>query len=220
MANKTQNFDLTLPLLDEYYDIEVFNKNFTEIDKYLHIARVNYEAAIKAAQTALDSATNAALSEQNAASSATAAKSWAVGGTGSREGEDTDNAKYYAQTISKNIDAAIEAAESVKQSEESASKSAASALESAERAERAAEGTPDIPGMEAAIKKKINLIVTDVDVPIAQREEQTFYFIVSNTTVSTDSVRAGTNVGLKLVDHPEDADGAQGGPYMRIEAVE
>lgn len=32
-----------------------------------------------------------------AAASAALAQSWAVGGTGSREGEDTDNAKYYAQ---------------------------------------------------------------------------------------------------------------------------
>lgn len=34
---------------------------------------------------------------QAAAASATLSQSWAVGGTGTREGEDTDNAEYYAQ---------------------------------------------------------------------------------------------------------------------------
>lgn len=36
-------------------------------------------------------------SAQAAAASATLAESWAVGGTGSREGEDTNNAKYYCE---------------------------------------------------------------------------------------------------------------------------
>ena len=40
---------------------------------------------------------NALASETNAANSATLAKSWAVGGTGTRTNEDFDNAKYYAQ---------------------------------------------------------------------------------------------------------------------------
>ena len=43
------------------------------------------------------SATSADASEKNAASSSALAKSYAVGGTGTREGEDTDNAKYYAE---------------------------------------------------------------------------------------------------------------------------
>ena len=43
------------------------------------------------------SAKSADASEKNAASSSALAKSYAVGGTGTREGEDTDNAKYYAE---------------------------------------------------------------------------------------------------------------------------
>lgn len=42
------------------------------------------------------SAAAAAASEGNAATHAQTARSWAVGGTGSRPGEDTDNADYYA----------------------------------------------------------------------------------------------------------------------------
>ena len=43
------------------------------------------------------SAKSADASEKNAASSSALAKSYAVGGTGTRDGEDTDNAKYYAE---------------------------------------------------------------------------------------------------------------------------
>lgn len=49
------------------------------------------ETASKASETA------AAESETNAENYADASKSYAVGGTGTREGEDTDNAKYYKE---------------------------------------------------------------------------------------------------------------------------
>lgn len=55
------------------------------------------EAAIDAQDSAVHSAEAAASSETNAASSATEAESYAHGGTGSRPGEDTDNAKYYCE---------------------------------------------------------------------------------------------------------------------------
>lgn len=62
------------------------------------------ESALDAATTAVNAADSASQSEQTAVSSAeiatesaTAAESWAVGGTGSRPGEDTDNAKHYAE---------------------------------------------------------------------------------------------------------------------------
>lgn len=56
------------------------------------------EAARNAAiseQNAANSENEARLSKTDAASSAVLAKSYAVGGTDTREGEDTDNAKYY-----------------------------------------------------------------------------------------------------------------------------
>lgn len=51
----------------------------------------NYLAKIKV------EAAKAETSRADAAASATKAESYAVGGTGSREGEDSDNAKYYYQ---------------------------------------------------------------------------------------------------------------------------
>lgn len=56
------------------------------------------EQAIQQAVTgASASATSASTSATNASNSATEAESYAKGGTGSRQGEDTDNAKYYKE---------------------------------------------------------------------------------------------------------------------------
>lgn len=72
--------------------------------------------------------------EENVKKSATEAKSWAVGGTGSRSGEDADNAKYYSglsQTSRDQAQASAQAAAS------SASQSAASAQDAASSANQA-----------------------------------------------------------------------------------
>lgn len=53
-------------------------------------------AAEKSAEAAAASAASIGQAEENAAASATEAASWAVGGTGTREGEDTNNAKYWS----------------------------------------------------------------------------------------------------------------------------
>lgn len=60
-------------------------------------AQASQSAAAKSKSNAKASETAAAASESNAAASATKAQSYAVGGTNSRTGEDTDNAKYYSQ---------------------------------------------------------------------------------------------------------------------------
>lgn len=60
-------------------------------------AQASQSAAAKSESNAKASETAAAASESNAAASATKAQSYAVGGTNSRTGEDTDNAKYYSQ---------------------------------------------------------------------------------------------------------------------------
>lgn len=60
-------------------------------------AQASQSAAAKSESNAKASETAAAASESNAAASATKTQSYAVGGTNSRTGEDTDNAKYYSQ---------------------------------------------------------------------------------------------------------------------------
>lgn len=53
--------------------------------------------AAGSAQDAADSEAAAQDSKEDAANSALLSQSWAVGGTGIREGEETDNSKYYCQ---------------------------------------------------------------------------------------------------------------------------
>ena len=83
-----------------------------------NVAKSSRDTAVESAKTATEKATSASESEitasekadiatrkateiigkaEAAAESATKAQSYAVGGTGSREGEDSDNAKYYYQ---------------------------------------------------------------------------------------------------------------------------
>ena len=57
---------------------------------------VDREALAEAVANAGQSAKAAASSEESAEDSATLAESWAQGGTGTRQGEDTDNAEYWA----------------------------------------------------------------------------------------------------------------------------
>lgn len=57
---------------------------------------IDRQALADAVANAEQSAQEAAISEGNAADSATLAESWAQGGTGTRQGEDTDNAEYWA----------------------------------------------------------------------------------------------------------------------------
>lgn len=63
-------------------------------------------AAASSQQAAAASESNAAASKTAAASSATQAQSWTRGGTGTREGEDTDNAKYWSDRAQAIVDGA------------------------------------------------------------------------------------------------------------------
>ena len=82
-------------------------------------------SALGAAETAMEE------SLHGAESSAEEAKSWAVGGTESREGEDTDNAMYYAGKAAEDAEKAENAAESAENTKITTWEYAANALRSA-----------------------------------------------------------------------------------------
>lgn len=91
---------------------------------------------------AQQSASAAASSASGAGANATLSESWAVGGTGTREGEDTNNAKHYAQqsaasatTAGQKADAAMEQADSAETSRKAAEAAAARAEQAADDAE-------------------------------------------------------------------------------------
>lgn len=95
----------------------------------------NYLADIKVeVAKAQASQSAAATSESNAAASATKAQSYATGGTNSRTGEDTDNAKYYSQQSAQSQSAAATSADTASTKAEEAAANAATAKTSADNA--------------------------------------------------------------------------------------
>lgn len=97
-------------------------------------AQASQSAAAKSESNAKASETAAAASESNAAASATKAQSYAVGGTNSRTGEDTDNAKYYSQQSAQSQSAAATSADTASTKAEEAAASADTAKTSADNA--------------------------------------------------------------------------------------
>lgn len=101
------------------------------------------------------SETNAKTSETNASSSASKSQSYAVGGTGTRTGEDSDNAKYYAEQASNSASSAESSASSATSSATSAATSAASA-EKAYNDLKGIENLGDITEFKKQLDNKAN----------------------------------------------------------------
>lgn len=97
-------------------------------------AQASQSAAAKSESNAKASETAAATSESNAAASAIKAQSYATGGTNSRTGEDTDNAKYYSQQSAQSQSAAATSADTASTKAEEAAANAATAKTSADNA--------------------------------------------------------------------------------------
>lgn len=97
-------------------------------------AQASQSATAKSESNAKASETAAATSESNAAASATKSQSYAVGGTNSRTGEDTDNAKYYSQQSAQSQSAAATSADTANTKAEEAEASAATAKTNADNA--------------------------------------------------------------------------------------
>jgi len=95
-------------------------------------------AAAASQESASTSAVNAKASEDAASTSATKAQSYAVGGTGTRTNEDTDNAKYYSQQATNKASAASVSATKAKASETNATTSAKTATDKASAASASA----------------------------------------------------------------------------------
>ena len=121
------------------------------------IARQRADEALSSKTNAAASAESAAQSAKNADMDAKLSQSYSVGKSGIRDGEDTDNAKYYYELSKTNADTAVQSAtnaansesnaksymESAKQSENTAVQSAESATSSAETAIEKASGAAE-----------------------------------------------------------------------------
>ena len=100
IGDKTLNFKDSVYTGDQWEQVAswVLNGGGTQIDE-------NVEIAIKKATEAMQSAQSASASSASASDSADLSQSYAVGGTGTRNGENTDNAKYYSEQTGKVVNA-------------------------------------------------------------------------------------------------------------------
>ncbi len=97
-------------------------------------AQASQMAAAKSESNAKVSETAAAASESNAEVNARKAQSYATGGTNSRTGEDTDNAKYYSQQAAQSRSEAVMSADTASAKAEESANSATTAKISADNA--------------------------------------------------------------------------------------
>ena len=100
IGGKTLNFKDSVYTGDQWEQVAswVLNGGGTQIDE-------NVEIAVKKATEAMQSAQSASASSTSASDSADLSQSYAVGGTGTRAGENTDNAKYYSEQAGKVVNA-------------------------------------------------------------------------------------------------------------------
>lgn len=95
--------DATKDIRDEY--VTEFNSILERIDKLADTTQKNRDTVVKIHDDIvytylpqiIESANIASSSATTAVTNATLSKSYAVGGTGTRTGEDTDNSKYYSE---------------------------------------------------------------------------------------------------------------------------
>lgn len=75
----------------------------SELAPYIDAAEKSAEEAEKATEEVKELAETIKEQYEDAENYATLAESWAVGGTGTRTGEDSDNAKYYAESAARSM---------------------------------------------------------------------------------------------------------------------
>ena len=52
-----------------------------------------------------------------------------------------------------------------------------------------------------ALNNKVNIVVTHENIPVSQRQEKTFYFVVNGTSESgNDNIKISPNMGMKIVE--------------------
>ena len=118
--------------------------------QYAATAAASATTAIQKATDATAAADNAAASDSSAAAAAKLSQSYAVGGTNSRVGEDTDNAKYYKE----------QAALSASNAATSESNAAASATTASQKATAAAGSAASASGAAATASQKADAAAT------------------------------------------------------------
>lgn len=119
------------------------------------------------------SATAAATSASEADLHATESESWAIGGTGTRQGEDTNNSKYFAQQSANSAATAQGWSDSAMEQADAAAQSAADAAQSAADAEAIA-GGDYIPNSQKGVAGGVATLGSDGKVSSTQLPEMNY----------------------------------------------
>lgn len=122
---------------------------------------------------AQSSATAAAASASEAGVKSTLSESWAVGGTGIRQGEDTNNSKYFAQQSANSAATAQGWSDSAMEQADAAAQSAADAAQSAADAEAIA-GGDYIPNSQKGVAGGVATLGSDGKVSSTQLPEMNY----------------------------------------------
>lgn len=124
---------ITISINDKTGAVSAFIKNGSITDAMLetgYLAKITEQAA-----KATNMANSATTSSNSAYDNAKLSQSYAIGGSGVRDGEDTDNSKYYSEQASKSATASANSASTAStkasEAESSASSASASATKSA-----------------------------------------------------------------------------------------
>lgn len=163
-------------------------------------AQASADAAAKSASEAAGSAasagaaaTNAQSAASRASGSATEAESYAHGGTGKRESEDTDNARYYSEEAAESAAAAAASKASVAKDSAAAEAAARNAGNSANAAAKSAEQAKNY-----ADSLNADLIQAQIDGKgdnLWFDEETSLLYLVSGGEVIGDGVKVATSGG-------------------------
>lgn len=121
---------------------------------------------------AQSSATAAAASASEAGVKSTLSESWAVGGTGIRQGEDTNNSKYFAQQSANSAATAQGWSDSAMEQADAAAQSAANAAQSAADAE-AISGGDFIPNSRKGVPNGVATLDSNGKLVMAQLPDDT-----------------------------------------------
>ena len=124
-------------------DIAAITELVTEAATNAIASKESAEASASSAEDSKNSAEESDASAKDSAGSAVLSESWAIGGTGTREGEDKNNAMYYAGLSS---DSAKASSDSSDESKNQADNSASSAEDSASSAKESVQSASDSAG--------------------------------------------------------------------------
>lgn len=122
---------------------------------------------------AQESATAAESSASEAGAKSTLSESWAIGGTGTRQGEDTNNSKYFAQQSANSAATAQGWSDSAMEQADAAAQSAADAAQSAADAEAIA-GGDYIPNSQKGVAGGVATLGSDGKVSSTQLPEMNY----------------------------------------------